>query len=388
MRAAVVGGGFWGLVSALALARAGLRVVLFEEHARPGIPEHCTGLVSRRVIEYIGRPAASSVQAWYPRFRLCGPARCVTLEPEGGVFKLDRVSVEERLMEEAEAEGVDVRLGVRVGRVEAGGGVDWRGGSASFDVVVLAEGAPGRLRARLGVGYRGGFVYGVNTVVDGCQVSASEGFTAVFHEEAWDLFSWLTPLPGGRCILGSGSRDPRRIPSALRVAAGILGAGGARRVRAYGGPLPLDGPAGRLRAGRVVVVGDAAGLVKPLTGGGLYPAAEYYRAALKALEAGDPVAALEGAARRVAGLLARQARAARTLRRDPRLVDCIVWAAAESGVAGAVRGVVDYDLHHRIPAQALRASAPASAKATLLVLSRCPASAARLAAALIAGMLG
>lgn len=388
MRVAVVGGGFWGLLSALALARSGFRVLLFEEHRRVGIPEHCTGLVSRRVLDYIGPPAASSMVAWYPSFKLCGPSFCVSVEPEGGVYKIDRVAVEERLREEAESEGVEVKLGARVKRVESSGSLVWQSGSGSFQAVVLAEGATGRLHHRLGIGYAGGFVYGVNTVVDGCRVKVSQGFTVLFHSEARGLFSWLVPLPGGLCIVGSGSRDPRELPKALESGRRLLGIPeDSKSSKSYGGPLPLDGPARRFRAGRVVVVGDAAGLVKPLTGGGLFPAVAFYREALEALREGDPALALEAAARKVAGILARQVRAARLLRMNPWLVECIVRAASAFRLDYVLRGLIDYDLHHKIPVKALTSAPIRSVGAGFRALARCPGSVARLAGALLAGLL-
>ncbi|GAB6148316.1 NAD(P)/FAD-dependent oxidoreductase [Stetteria hydrogenophila] len=390
MRAAVVGGGFWGLASALALARSGFRVTLFEEHRRVGVPEHCTGLVSRRVLDYLGRSVESSVVARYSWLRLCGPTHCARIAPRGGVYKLDRVEVEDRLLAAAESEGVDARLGVRVSRVEPSGSLAWSGGgSASFDVVVLAEGALGRLRRRLGIGYSGGFTYAVNAEAGECGLDAG-GFTVAFHPEARGLFTWLIPLPGGSCLAGSGSRDPRAIPRALRAGLRVIGApGGLEFTRHYGGPLPLDGPARRLRAGRVVVVGDAAGMVKPLTGGGLYPAALFHRLALEALSsAGDPAGALEAAAARVSRLLARQARAARLLREDPWLVDCLALAAGSSGLDSALAGLVDYDLHHRIPATAAARAPLKTMAAGLRILTRCPTGAARLAWALAAGLVG
>ncbi len=388
MRVAVVGGGFWGLVSALALARSGYRVVLLEEHRRLGIPEHCTGLVSRRVVDALGPPVASSIVAWYPHFNLCGPRTCIRVEPEGGVYKIDRVIVEERLREAAESEGVDVRLGVRVKAVEPSGSLKLRGGSDSFDAVVLAEGATGRLRFNLGAGYMGGFVYGVNMVVEGCNADPRRGFTVAFHHEAQEIFSWLVPLSGGLCVVGSGSRDPRGLSKALEAGKHLLGVPREARVaNSYGGPLPLDGPAGRLRAGRVVIVGDAAGLVKPLTGGGLYPAGSFYLEAVKLLEGRDPASALEEAALRVAGILARQAQAARILRGNPWLVECIARAARESGLDGALKGMVDYDLHHKIPVKALTAAPARSVEAGLRALARCPGWVARLASALAMGIL-
>ncbi len=388
MRVAVVGGGFWGLVSALALARSGFNVLLLEEHRRVGIPEHCTGLVSRRVLDYIGPPVVSSVVTWYSRFKLCGPSSCMSIEPEGGVYKIDRVAVEERLREEAESEGVKVKLGVRVKSVEPSGSLVWQGGSGSFHAIVIAEGATGRLRRRLGIGYAGGFIYGVNTLVDGCQVEVNQGFTVLFHGEARGLFSWLVPLPGGLCIVGSGSRDPRQLPKALESGRRLLGIPGSPSIsKSYGGPLPLDGPARRFRIGRIVVVGDAAGLVKPLTGGGLYPAAAFYREALKALREGDPASALMSAAERVAGILARQVRAARILRKNPWLVDCIVRAASASRLDDALRGLVDYDLHHKIPIKALTSAPLKSVGAGFRALAKCPGLVALLAGALLAGFL-
>ena len=228
MRAAVVGGGFWGLSVALALARRGARVWLFEEHRRVGRPEHCTGLVSRRVVEYLGWPVASSVVAWYPRFRVCAGGSCAELEAEGGVYKLDRRLVEERLLEAAVSEGVEAMLGVRVSRVEADGGLAAGRGPGRFDLIILAEGALGRLRAGLGIGYQGPLVHGVNTVLETpCRWEG--GFTAVFHREARGLFSWSVPLPGGSCVVGTGSADPGSLAAALRAAESMLLAGrGAR----------------------------------------------------------------------------------------------------------------------------------------------------------------
>ena len=147
---------------------------------------------------------------------------------------------------------------------------------------------------------------------------------------------------------------------------------------------PVDSP----RVGRVVVVGDAAFMNKPLTGGGLYPNAEAATRAAALIRAGeDPLRALERSVREVGRFLARAYHLARLVHGRPRLVDALAHAASASGLAARLSGLVDYDRHERLLGAAARAGLPALGAAARL-LADDPLGAALLLAASLRGAVG
>ena len=382
VRVAVVGAGFSGLMFALSLLKEGLSVDVYEEHGRVGFPEHCTGLVSGYTAGLIGRPAERARLAEFDAVVISGPAHSVEVRPRGGVVKLDRVRLEEAMLDEVEREGGRVHLGVRA-KVGADGTVLPSG--ARYDVVVLAEGYFGRLAGRLGLRRRGRVFWGVNEELE---YKASGPFVARFDGvTSGGFFSWFVPL-GDRVLVGTASRDPRAVASYLGEARRAFGVDGSPRVKVYGGPVLAGPPVDSPRVGRVVVVGDAAFLNKPLTGGGLYPNAEAATRAAALIRAGeDPLRALERSVREVGRSLSRAYHLARLVHGRPRLVDALAQAASASGLAARLSGLVDYDRHERLLGAAARAGLPALGAAARL-LRRDPLGAALLLAASLRGAVG
>jgi flavin-dependent dehydrogenase len=119
----------------------------------------------------------------------------------------------------------------------------------------------------------------------------------------------------------------------------------------------LGTPAAR---GRVLLVGDAAGLVDPLSGDGIYEAFVSARLAADAILAGDPGRYEPALAAALDGHAASSWKAKRVADRHPRV--CL-WALRAPGVFGAVAGLLRGELAH--PSQARRLAHP-----PLRVLSR------------------
>ncbi len=114
--------------------------------------------------------------------------------------------------------------------------------------------------------------------------------------------------------------------------------------------LPMRPVGARAAAGRVLVVGDAAGLVDPLSGDGMYEAFVSARVAADAIVAGD----LAGYERSLAGVLDAHAvaswKAKKALDRYPRV--CF-WAARSPGVFGVVSGLLQGEVAHPSEARGL-----------------------------------
>ncbi|ADL19734.1 dehydrogenase (flavoprotein)-like protein [Acidilobus saccharovorans 345-15] len=379
MRAAVIGAGFSGLMFALSLAQGGVNVDLYEEHNRVGYPEHCTGLVSKATQDMIGRPALRSELGTIGSFVIAGPRLSLRLRASQPIVKLDRVRLEELMLEEAEAEGVNFISGAKVRPLPSG---EVLPPGRSYDVIVLAEGFNGRLRGPLGIGFSGHPLFGVNAEFEG---GGEADFVARFDRSTSDgFFSWKVSVDG-LTVVGTASRDPRGLGRLLEESMRVHGAEG-KPLKTYGGPI-LTGPMPRrVRLGRVIAVGDAASMNKPLTGGGLYPSAAAARRAQALINGGArPADAVEEAVLGVLKVLRRTYRLSRLLHGRPEAVDVLIRAATDSGLAERVSGRIDYDVHDSLFRESIKSWRFYLAAADTIITS--PVTSLRLLASLLADMI-
>lgn len=156
----------------------------------------------------------------------------------------------------------------------------------------------------------------------------------VFAEQNWPAYAWSFPLAGGRANVGYGELVPAGQPlSRARLLEGLDqllpgAADGVQMLRAA--HLPLSSRRPRQPAGRVLLAGDAASLVNPLTGEGIFYA--ILSGALAGSTAvsgrGDPGRAYRARLRSALGRHLRHTRAASALAHRRRVVRAAVSAAA------------------------------------------------------------
>lgn len=273
----VVGAGPAGLYAALLLAGEGFDVTVLEEHETLGAPVHCTGIISDELSNLFKVPDSLVLNR---------PTVCSIVSPSGRVVPftsgdeeiavIDRGQFDVELGSAAERAGAEIRTGFRVdqvcvepGRVRVTGADDE---SLCARVCVLACGVGYRLQRQLGLGLPSLFLHSAQVEVD-----ADQARTAVeLHLGegiAPEGFAWLVPIDRdgrprmrvGLMARGDTAERLARFLSHPRVAERLAAAPGEpiRRL------LPL-GPLARTYGHRVLAVGDAAGLTKPTTGGGIF----------------------------------------------------------------------------------------------------------------------
>ncbi len=274
----VIGAGPAGLTCAQALAARGREVLVLEEHDAVGYPVHCTGVVGREAFDELDLPRDAILgYARSAAFRAPDGLAVVVESDHVVAAVIDRGRFDDLLARRAVEAGVVVETGVRANRIEVhAGGVAvstrLRDQPLRARACVLACGARYRFNRELGLGVP-------RTFLQSAQVEAP--FPDMPHVEvqlgrevAPSGFAWTVPFqregrPHARLGLMC-ARDARRRFNAY-VADCAQRAGLARlevprpRLRF----LPL-GPVRRTFSARVLAVGDAAGLVKPTTGGGIY----------------------------------------------------------------------------------------------------------------------
>ncbi len=277
---AVIGGGPSGATAAADLARSGARVALLD---RAGRIKPCGGAVPPRLIEDFQIPAEQLV-ARITTARMISPTgRRVDIPIEGGfVGMVDRERFDEFLRARAASSGAERFTGtfLRIERDGASPRVVYRdreSGEARSLVARLVIGADGaRSAVARAEGLHEGaapYVMAYHEVIEAPVAGAYDPDRCdVIYDGAVspDFYGWVFPH-GTQASVGMGTAvdgvDLKRATSALRASAGLAGCATIRR---EGAPIPLH-PLERWDNGRdVVLAGDAAGVVAPSSGEGIY----------------------------------------------------------------------------------------------------------------------
>ncbi len=288
----VIGGGPIGLVAARSAAEGGARTLVLEQRAEGSLSSCCTGLVSPRTTTALG-VSESCVLREIRAVRLHLPhGSCIDLRSEQvkGVV-IDRRTLEEELLALAREAGVDVRFGTEVVAAQSGS-VTTRAGSEAMKVQApLVIGADGP-RTRVAEWF--GLSAPIDVVAAGqveVEIPTPPDRVDVFvgRDVAPGFFAWTVPAEEGRLRVGLGVTPPHEPGAFLdRLIAARFPKG--RIVSRGAGWIPLS-PNAPPAAPGVLLVGDAAGHVKPLSGGGLYLGAVCGRiageAAARTSSAGD-----------------------------------------------------------------------------------------------------
>jgi geranylgeranyl reductase family protein len=276
--AIVVGAGPAGSTCAYRLAAAGASVLLLDR-ARFPRDKPCGGGVTGRAARLLPFSIAPVVEDTVTsvRMRLRYGSWFERGEGEPLVLMTQRIRLDSFLAEQAVAAGAELRDGVKVEAVEAlRGGVEVTAGGERLgaEVLVGADGVNGLCARRLGLG--GNQAVGVALEGNVPYDRLGEGYRGLAVLELGLVpggYGWVFPK-GDHANIGIGgwgSQGPglRGHLGALCAAHGVV-LGDLEDVRGY--RLPLRSPRSTLARGRASVVGDAAGLVDPVSGDGMFEA--------------------------------------------------------------------------------------------------------------------
>ena len=271
----VVGGGPGGLFMAARLAERGVRTLVCEEHGRVGDPVHCTGVLSADTFPRFDLPDSATLnQLTTVRFVSPGgiPVEYATPAPLATV--IDRPAFDRALADRAIAAGAEVLAGARVStlEVEAAGVRAIVGGEMIHArLAVLACGANYAFQRRFGFGLPRAYLHTAQRELRASRVADVELHFG--QHVAPGGFAWAVPVvrPDGPYVRVGvmASRDAlgcyERMLERVGTRCGVTHVDLPPRQKI----LPL-GAIDRTFGDRLLAIGDAAGLVKPTTGGGIH----------------------------------------------------------------------------------------------------------------------
>jgi len=300
----VIGGGPAGATAATDLAGRERSVLLLD---RAGRIKPCGGAIPPRLIDEFAIPDELLV-ARAKSARIVAPSnRQVDMPIEGGfVGMVDREIFDEWLRQRAAAAGAVRRAGIfkHIDRDAGGGAIityERNGGTTERVRTRAVIGADGALsavaRQTIAGADRMAYVFAYHEIVKSPVASTAEFDSSrcdVYYrgELSPDFYGWIFPH-GATASVGVGSAHKgfalRKAVGALRQVADL---DHAETIRCEGAPIPLH-PLRCWDNGRdVVLAGDAAGVVAPASGEGIFYAMTGGRLAAEAVdefcETGDP----------------------------------------------------------------------------------------------------
>ena len=273
--AVVVGAGPAGASAACALASNGLRVALLDRAKFPR-DKLCGGLLSQRSMRIIGDVFGSC------------PLPIEFTATSAAVFVRDALAVRvhdttplhftSRRQLDACLAAVAVARGAHLLECSTVASIDFTcgrvvlsdGRSLSTSFVIGADGAASRVRKLAGVSIdRRGFAIGLEVEVPRDEVRRDIQHAEVYFDVAEWGYGWVFPKRDTLTVgVGGLATENADMQASFReLARAALGAVPAQRV--CGSPIPFGNFVACPGHGSTLLVGDAAGLVEPLTGEGI-----------------------------------------------------------------------------------------------------------------------
>jgi digeranylgeranylglycerophospholipid reductase len=298
----VVGASFAGLACARAAALAGLSVVVLEKKSSAGAKLHTTGIIVKDAVDTIDwlRDVPGAMVRRVEGVRLYAPdMHHVDLFAPGYYFwATDAPALMDWMVASLRTLGVDVRLDClfdRAQRTSQGWRVPLPGNeelAASY--LVGADGPHSRVAKVAGLSSNEHFLFGIEHEYASLPIESNLLHCFIDRRLAPGYIGWALAgvdvvqvglarrLPHAASRKGSGALA---IGDFLAKVAPVVDAGGAQPLSVRAGMIPCGGLLPRVACERALLVGDAAGMVSPVTAGGIHTALRH------GSQAGEAIAA-------------------------------------------------------------------------------------------------
>ncbi len=277
---AIIGGSFAGLACARSAALRGLKVVVLDAKPDPGTQVRTTGIVVKEASDEFDLPArlmrkVHGVRLYAPDDRSLG------LSAPGYFFQAsDMPGLMRWMADEAARAGATLMYGRKFD-----GGLEYERGVVMGDIhasfLVGADGARSRVAEHFKLGQNRNFLVGLEIECEPL-AGVDDRFVHCFADSkiAPGYIAWVVPGVGATQIGLAASRTAR--PDLGGLLKRLNPHANIRDIRVLSrrsGLIPSGGVVNKLGSRRVMLIGDAAGMVSPVTGGGIHTALHFGRRA-------------------------------------------------------------------------------------------------------------
>jgi len=269
----IIGAGPTGSYTALQLAKEGFDVLVLEKNSSFVHPPVCTGIVSIEAFEEFNLPRDSILSSIKDILFFSPSGQILPFRPNSTLaFVVDRFTFDQVLRERAIKNGASIRLGAFCKEIQIrDANVEIRVNDCREKIraktLVVASGFNRKLNESLGLGSPSDYLQGVQTEVK--MEGIEETRIYIGNDIAPGSFAWIVGLEKGNARIGLTAKNHAPVFLQRFLRTPTL----RDKIKDKGTILSKFIPVGNLRktySERMLVVGEAAGLLKTTTHGGIY----------------------------------------------------------------------------------------------------------------------
>ncbi len=264
-RVSIIGAGPSGSYAGYLLAKAGHDVTIYEDHAEIGKPVACTGIVTKAlfdVIEYDKEYVINELEA----VDVIGPGNEKTRIPLHE-YVICRIKFDNYVADKARDAGAAIELNHRYINRE-GNTLIFRVNGQTIkrdaDILIGADGPLSKVAQTTGIGNKNQFWVGMQATIKAS--FNPQVFTTWFGDIAPGFFAWSVPENESLSRVGVAVTNDKNCAQCFQRLMKMVG---GEIIDRQGAPIPIYNHKSMIERGNTYLVGDAAGLVKDTTGGGI-----------------------------------------------------------------------------------------------------------------------
>ncbi|MBN2157045.1 MAG: NAD(P)/FAD-dependent oxidoreductase [Candidatus Lokiarchaeota archaeon] len=261
----IIGGNIAGSYLAYLLASNGVSVVVVEQNRTPGLPLQCAGIVSQRFSNIVEIDPSIIINRVNTAWLILENGKRVSVSIQDNPYVLDRVKLDQYFYKKAESAGVRYLVHEKFLTCE------------KTDECMFINTNRRTIRAKILVGCDGpnsrvAKLHGItHNIIPAKQIRILYPYpncsVSMYFKEYWqNLFGWIIPEGEGICRIGLGCK--KNLKSSFASFLDEIQADKSHIIEYLGGQILIGYPK-RIAFDRTILLGDAAGMVKATTGGGI-----------------------------------------------------------------------------------------------------------------------
>jgi geranylgeranyl reductase family protein len=272
----IVGAGPAGSYAAYELASSGYTVAVLEEKSTSGLDVCCTGIISTECFQALDASPDTILTRVNSASFFSPSGRCLRIQTEDvQACVVNRVILDRAMASKAQTKGAEYYFSAPVMDITHGKdsiqAETFRFGAKEKFIaraIVLANGFKPKFTQKLNMGRINHFLVGAQAEIE---VRNVDGFEIYFGQEtAPGAFAWLVPTSANKAYLGllavcQAKVHLQKLLDRLYRQGRIV----SQEAEIGQKAVPVA-TLSRTYGDRILVIGDAAGQVKPTTGGGIY----------------------------------------------------------------------------------------------------------------------